>query len=78
MNCRFYDDRITIEEDLSVIDNQLVHGEGDQPFCPILQNALVKHRPHEVAFSRLSDRVPLEELNAICNILTNNSNIIFL
>lgn len=74
MNCRFYDDRITIEEDVSVIDNQLVNGEGDQPFCPILQNALVKHRPHEVAFSKLSDRVPLEELNAICNILTNNSN----
>lgn len=39
MNCRFYDDRITIEEDFSVIDNKLVYGEGDQPFCPILQNA---------------------------------------
>ena len=74
MNCRVYSDRITIEQDFSIIDNKLVYGEGDQPFGPILQNALVNHRPHEVAFSNLSDRVPLEELDAICNILTDNSN----
>ena len=74
MNCRFYDDRVTIEQDFSIIDNKLVYGEGDQPFGLILQNALVKHRPREVAFSHLSDRVQLEELNAICNILTDNSN----
>ena len=74
MNCRVYSDRITIEQDFSIIDNKLVYGEGDRPFGPILQNALVNHRPHEVAFSKLSDRVPLEELDAICNILTDNSN----
>ena len=74
MNCRVYSDRITIEQDFSIIDNKLVYGEGDQPFGPILQNALVKHRPHEVAFSKLSDGVSLEELDAICNILTDNSN----
>ena len=60
MNCRVYSDRITIEQDFSIIDNKLVYGEGDQPFGPILQNALVKHRPHEVAFSKLSDGVSLE------------------
>ena len=74
MNCRFYDGRVTIEEDFSIINNKLVYGEGDQPFGLILQNALVNHRPREVAFSHLSDRVQLEELNAICNILTDNSN----
>ena len=74
MNCRVNSDRITIEQDVSIIDNKLVYGEGDQPLGPILQNALVEHRPHEVAFSKLSDGVSLEELDAICNILTENSN----
>jgi len=74
MNCRFYDDCITIEQDFSIIDDKLVYGGGDQPFGLILQNALVNHRPRKVAFSHLSDRVPLEELDAICNILTDNSN----
>ena len=74
MNCRVNSDRITIEQDVSIIDNKLVYGEGDQLLGPILQNALVEHRPHEVAFSKLSDGVSLEELDAICNILTENSN----